>query len=173
LNLASHFNETTRLRAVRYLLLHHLCRTIEDAEDSVQDAFVNAWKHRASFRGHAKFSTWFTRIAVNEALMKRRTNAWKVSHFSDAVLSLPLSDGEMDSGEAIGTPALEYDPFLAKQLRGAISQLSPCDQQAVLCTYVYEWTLRETSNRLHVKLGTVKSRARRGKKKLQKLLNAA
>lgn len=42
----------------------------EEAEEVVQDAFVRAYQGLAKFRGDAKFSTWFHRIVVNEALRK-------------------------------------------------------------------------------------------------------
>ena len=44
----------------------------EDAEDAVQSAFVNAWQHLNQFEGRARFSTWVTRIAINEVLGKMR-----------------------------------------------------------------------------------------------------
>jgi RNA polymerase sigma-70 factor (ECF subfamily) len=46
-----------------------------EAEDVVQDAYVRAYHALASFRGEAAFSTWITRIAVNEAIARRRARA--------------------------------------------------------------------------------------------------
>jgi Sigma-70 region 2 len=43
--------------------------TREDAEDALQRCFQRAFTNLARFRGDAKFSTWVTRIAINEALM--------------------------------------------------------------------------------------------------------
>src|SRR5689334_22114761 len=43
-----------------------LCDDAE-AEDAVQQSYVNAFTHLNSFRGEAQFSTWLTRIAINEA----------------------------------------------------------------------------------------------------------
>lgn len=45
----------------------------EDAEEAMQDAFVKAFRHLDQFRGEARFSTWLTRIAVNQAIEKRNT----------------------------------------------------------------------------------------------------
>jgi RNA polymerase sigma-70 factor (ECF subfamily) len=45
----------------------------EDAEDSVQEAFVRAWRRLPSFRGEAGFPTWLHRIAVNASLDRLRT----------------------------------------------------------------------------------------------------
>src|SRR5579863_6791940 len=43
---------------------------VEDAEDAMQEAFIKAYRHLVRFRGESKFTTWLTRIAVNEALEK-------------------------------------------------------------------------------------------------------
>ncbi len=44
----------------------------EDAEEAMQDAFVKAYRHLAQFRRESKFTTWLTRITINEAVEKRR-----------------------------------------------------------------------------------------------------
>jgi RNA polymerase sigma factor (sigma-70 family) len=46
----------------------------EDAEDAVQDCFLNAFVHLKGFDGRSKFATWLTRIAINAALMRLRKN---------------------------------------------------------------------------------------------------
>jgi RNA polymerase sigma-70 factor (ECF subfamily) len=46
------------------------CR--EDAEDAVQTAFLKAFQHLDQFQGASRFSTWLTRIAINEGLGKLR-----------------------------------------------------------------------------------------------------
>jgi RNA polymerase sigma-70 factor (ECF subfamily) len=52
-----------------------------EAEDVVQDAYVRAFHALSTFRGDAAFSTWLTRIAVNEALARRRAR----NRFADVV----------------------------------------------------------------------------------------
>ena len=54
-------------RAARAIL-----RDEREAEDVVQEAYVNAYTHLAQFDGRAKFSTWLTRIAVYEAFARAR-----------------------------------------------------------------------------------------------------
>lgn len=44
----------------------------DEAEDVVQEAYVNAYEHLHQFAGSARFSTWLTRIAVNEAIARTR-----------------------------------------------------------------------------------------------------
>lgn len=51
----------------------------EDAEEAMQDTFVKAYRHLSQFRGDSRFTTWLTRIAVNEALQKRKARKNAVS----------------------------------------------------------------------------------------------
>jgi RNA polymerase sigma-70 factor (ECF subfamily) len=51
----------------------------EDAEEAMQDAFVKAFRHIEQFRRESRFTTWLTRIAVNEALQKRQARKSTVS----------------------------------------------------------------------------------------------
>src|SRR5580693_2460215 len=41
---------------------------VEDAEEAMQDTFIKPYRHLDHFRGESRFTTWLTRIAVNEAL---------------------------------------------------------------------------------------------------------
>ena len=50
----------------------HITNSREDAEEAVQDAFLKAFRHLQRFEERARFSTWLTRIVINEALMKLR-----------------------------------------------------------------------------------------------------
>jgi RNA polymerase sigma factor (sigma-70 family) len=57
-----------------FRISHRITRNREDAEDAVQECFLNAFIHLKSFNGRSRFSTWLTRIAMNAALMKLRKN---------------------------------------------------------------------------------------------------
>lgn len=54
-------------RAARAIL-----RDDADAEDALQDAWLEAYRHLSDFRGDAQLSTWLTRIVVTQALMRLR-----------------------------------------------------------------------------------------------------
>lgn len=43
-----------------------------EAEDALQDAYLEAYRHLNEFRGGSELSTWLTRIVVNQALMRLR-----------------------------------------------------------------------------------------------------
>jgi RNA polymerase sigma-70 factor (ECF subfamily) len=44
-----------------------------DAEDALQDAYLDAYRHIAEFRGAARLGTWLTRVVINHALMRLRS----------------------------------------------------------------------------------------------------
>src|SRR5919199_4413838 len=55
-----------------YRVARSILRDSSEAEDVVQETFVRAFTHLTDLRSDASFSTWLTRIAVNEALRRRR-----------------------------------------------------------------------------------------------------
>lgn len=61
----------------------------DDVEDVMQQAYLNAYQHLPQFAGEARFSTWLTRIAVNEALARRRK---RVFVQEDDEMTLTLAD---------------------------------------------------------------------------------
>src|SRR3954470_9115237 len=58
-----------------YRIGRAILRNDAEAEDVMQDAYVRAYEHLKQFQGKAKFSTWLSRIAVNEALARRKSFA--------------------------------------------------------------------------------------------------
>jgi RNA polymerase sigma-70 factor, ECF subfamily len=55
-----------------YRIARGVLRNNADAEDAVQEAYVSAFTHLASYRGESSLSTWLSRIAMNEALGRLR-----------------------------------------------------------------------------------------------------
>jgi RNA polymerase sigma-70 factor, ECF subfamily len=53
-----------------YRAIRSILRDDSESEDVMQEAYVRAYEHLAQFEGRAQFSTWLTRIAVNEALKR-------------------------------------------------------------------------------------------------------
>jgi RNA polymerase sigma-70 factor (ECF subfamily) len=62
----------TRFQGRVYRLARRLSASNSDAQDVMQDTFLQVYRSLGSFRGEAKFSTWLFRIATNAALMQRR-----------------------------------------------------------------------------------------------------
>ncbi len=55
-----------------FRIAQHITHNREDAQDAVQEAFLKVFRKLSQFRENSQFSTWLTRITVNESLMKLR-----------------------------------------------------------------------------------------------------
>jgi RNA polymerase sigma-70 factor (ECF subfamily) len=68
-----------------YRTVRAVLRSDNGVEDVMQQAYLNAYAHLHQFMGSAQFSTWLTRIAVNEALARRRKRGSAFDQGGDAV----------------------------------------------------------------------------------------
>ncbi len=68
-----------------YRTVRAVLRSDNGVEDVMQQAYLNAYAHLHQFMGSAQFSTWLTRIAVNEALARRRKPGSAFDQGGDAV----------------------------------------------------------------------------------------
>jgi RNA polymerase sigma-70 factor (ECF subfamily) len=64
-----------------FRVVRSIVRDDDESEDVVQDSYVRAFEHLSQFEGRATFATWLTRIAVNEALARKRRQ--KVIQYMD------------------------------------------------------------------------------------------
>jgi RNA polymerase sigma-70 factor (ECF subfamily) len=55
-----------------FRIAQHITHNWEDAQDAVQEAFLKVFRKLTQFQENSQFSTWLTRITVNESLMKLR-----------------------------------------------------------------------------------------------------
>jgi RNA polymerase sigma-70 factor (ECF subfamily) len=146
-------------------------RVREDAEDVVQQALQKAFIYLNSFEGKSSFSTWITRIAINEALMwLRRARALRevsvdnLSSEDEIVPALEIPDRSPD-------PEAEYLQREGLQiLFTAIGELRPGMRTAIELRELDELSTRETARRMDLSLSTVKARVFQGRKKLRETL---
>jgi RNA polymerase sigma-70 factor (ECF subfamily) len=80
-----------------------------EAEDVVQETYVRAYRDLARFRGEAAFSTWLTRIAVHEAIARRRARARLVDVDLQEVPMADERDPERSASDAELTRVLERE----------------------------------------------------------------
>ncbi|HYT22736.1 MAG TPA: RNA polymerase sigma factor [Candidatus Polarisedimenticolia bacterium] len=148
-------------------IAYAILRNKEDAEDAVQDAVLSAYVHLRNFEGRSAFTTWFTRIVLNAALMtlRKRTNS--------RIGSLPesSSSGEVSWTERIPTP--QPDPEMAcaegetfQFIDILLGKMSPVLRQSFTMTYYDEMSSREACTLLGVSIGTFKSRVFRARRHL-------
>jgi len=139
----------------------------EDAEDAVQQTFQQAFVHLKSFQGQSRFSTWLTRIAINEALMllrKRRPGHLSIEgHQSadDESFTLEIKDTAITPEEQYGQKELR------KVLSGAIDELRPILKTVVKLSEIGELSTKKTAETLGVRVGTVKARTFRARRLLR------
>ena len=146
-------------------------RVREDAEDVVQETFQKAFVHLKKFEGKSSFSTWATRIAINQALMLLRTRR--------ALHEVPVDDWSGDQGTALG-PELEdvsRDPeinYLRKEgariLSEAIRHLRPGMRRAVELRELSELSTQETAGLMGLSVAAIKARLFHARKQLSKAL---
>jgi RNA polymerase sigma-70 factor (ECF subfamily) len=155
-----------------YHTAYRLLGNTDDAQDVVQDAFLNAYQSLHQFKGDARFFTWLYRIAVNSAISLRR-RAGRVAG-RRAVLSADLPRGTTvePTDESDGSrpdSALERAED-EQRLRAALDGLTP-DHRAVLVLKEIEGRKYETiADVLGVPVGTVRSRLHRARLELRDLL---
>ena len=136
-----------------------------DAEDAVQQAYLNAYRHLAQFEGRAKFSTWLTRIAVYEALSRRRRSRDK---------SGATGDEEHVTHVASATPDPERQAYvvqLGALLEAALAALPDGYRRVFMLREVDGLNTAETAQQLRLSEGTVKTRLHRAKGLLQRKLH--
>ena len=150
----------------------HYMRDAAEADEAVQDAFVMAYSHLASFREELPFEVWFTRILINGCLdrIKARTRRERW------IAPLPATPGgECDLAERMaGSGPSPEDQLLARerrrQLAAALAKL-PARQRSVFMLSHYEGcTSREVSAVTGLNESTVRVHLFRAIRKLRTLL---
>lgn len=145
--------------------LAHLAGNVHEAEDLVQEAFVQAFLKIRSFQGQSSFFTWLYRIAFNLSVTQLRRKRTQVS--LDGPPDSPGIDPE-DPGEAV-TDKLTRDERAA-QVQAALATLSP-DYRAILVLREMEDCDYETiAEILDLPMGTVRSRLFRARMELRERL---
>jgi len=143
----------------------------EDAEDVAQESFHKAYLHLDAFQEKSRFSTWLTRIAMNEAfmLLRRRRGFHEV---------LPESpDDEVKSGaEAFvdQRPNPEESCWQRERkqlLTQAINRLAPKIRRTILLRDIEERSVEEAAQILGASIGAVKARIFQGRRKLRGTVN--
>jgi RNA polymerase sigma-70 factor (ECF subfamily) len=159
-----------RHEAKTFSVAFRITRNREDAQDVVQQSFHKAFVHLDSFQEKSSFSTWLTRIVINEGLMcLRRTRARREVSLGDVEseseeLFLPeIPDRRENPAEIY--EQLENDRILCE----AMNQLS-AEFRTVVRLRLEERTVGETAEILGLGIGTLKARLFRARQKLRVML---
>jgi len=146
-------------------LLYRTARAIlrddAEAEDCVQEAYLQGFRSIAAFRGESKLSTWLTRIVVNHALGTMRKRKKQDSDISlDNVLDL---DGHVRGASAsVGEPEQPEASALREEMRRIlernIDQLPSAFRTVFMLRALEEMSAQETAECLGIPEATVRTR---------------
>ena len=157
---AKAFESLYRLHVDRvYGLCLRMTGNVSEAEDSTQEAFIQAWDKLDRFRGDSAFATWMHRIAVNAVLGRKRKSKREQDRMqlADATASSPASVA--DTGEL-------------RDLADAVDRLPEGARHVFVLHAVYGYSHEETGEMLDIAAGTSKAQLHRARRLLTQQLEA-
>jgi RNA polymerase sigma-70 factor (ECF subfamily) len=169
-------------RAAR--IAYHYTRDAAEADEAVQDAFIKAYQHLASFREELPFDVWFTRILINGCLdrIKARTRRerWLVPMAGKAGTrgsggSWVGAPQERDVTERVAAGGLSPEQALLgrerrRQIATALAKLPERQRSVFVLSHVEGRTSREVSALTGLNESTVRVHLFRAIRKLRALL---
>ena len=143
-----------------------------EAEDVVQETYLSAFSNLSKFRGDSSLATWLTRIALNEALGRRRKQRATVTLES-------VETAQETSAQIVQFPTMntETDPErsaaqreIRKLLERAMDALPEPFRLVFVMRDVEEMSIGETASHLGIRPETVKTRLHRARRLLRQSL---
>lgn len=146
---------------------------VEDAEDAMQEAFINAYRHLDQFRRESRFTTWLTRIAINAAIQKRESRKESVS--LDESRTVTESSAEPFSPRRFETWRADPEKLYGKQelrqmIEAAIQSLPRIYREAFVLRDIEEMRAEEAAEAIGISIGALKSRLLRARLMLRETL---
>jgi RNA polymerase sigma-70 factor (ECF subfamily) len=149
-----------------YRAVRSIVRDEREVEDVMQQAYVNAFTHLRQFNGSARFSTWLTRIAMNEALARvRRRGRYDSFDEESSNVELFTTLNQSDNPER---QALAHE--LRDLLEWAIDRLPAGMREVFVLREVEGLSTVEAAECLGVSEDVVKTRLSRARAMLRRLL---
>lgn len=147
----------------------------DEAADVAQDAMLLAYRHRASFRGDSRYTTWLYRVAATTALMhlrkKRRMPKELTAHVTDE------AEDRADQDVLAEVPSPEASPeeaFLAHEAvamaRAHLDALGDKYGAVFMMRFCDGYSEAEIARELALNVGTVKTRAYRARTSVRREL---
>jgi RNA polymerase sigma-70 factor (ECF subfamily) len=150
-----------------YRVARAILRDDAEAEDVMQQAYVNAFTHLGQFESRARFSTWLTRIATYEALGRLRARR-RIKE-----VDVMLENADPFEGFAAPGPDPERQAFAAelrRALESSLESLSPAYRYVFVMRDVEGLSTAETAECLGVSEDVVKTRLHRARALLREAL---
>lgn len=148
-------------------------RSDQDAEDAVQDAFLQAFKNLDRFEGNAKLTTWLHRITVNASLMKLRKKRRTHEVAMEDLLPSYEDDGHRDrlvpEWTETGADVVSTSETRAA-VREAIDRLPDGYRNVLLLRDIEQLDTAETAELMGLSINATKTRLHRARQALRELL---
>lgn len=152
-----------RYSPILFGLLLRILRSRPEAEDVLQEVFVQVWQRAASFdEARGRPFTWLVMMARSRALDRLRA----VESRERTATAAAREEAEEVSDAARDAERAEE----REAVRGALAQIPEAQQRALLLAYFEGLSQSEIAARLGEPLGTVKTRMRAGVMKLRELM---
>ncbi len=147
-----------------YRAARAIVRDETEAEDVMQQAYVNAYAHLRQFDGRASFATWLTRIAVNEAISRARRRG-RYESFDD---QNPAFDTVFAMPAANNPERQAFAHEMKVILESAIDTLPDGQREVFMLREVEGLSTAETASSLGVSEDVVKTRLSRSRAALRR-----
>lgn len=147
-----------------------ILRDMANAEDEVQNACWKAFEHLGQFNKEAKFSTWLSRIVVNQCLMRLRKDRRARFLYLDEgvqneeIATLELSDEGPSPESSVGRSEV------AEVLRQEVSRIPPLLRDVFVLRDVQQLPMSDVANKLGISVAAAKSRLLRARLELRERL---
>ena len=149
-----------------YRAARAITRDDREAEDVMQQAYVNAYTHLRQFNGEARFGTWLTRIAIHEALSRVRRRG-RYEPFDDDLTNVePFLS--LDSRQNPERQAFSGE--LRELIEWAIDGLPDGAREVFVLREIEGLSTAETAEALEVSADVVKTRLSRARAALRRVL---
>lgn len=141
----------------------------DEAEDVVQQAYINAYEHLSSFEGRSRFSTWLTRIVIREAMARARKKGRLVPLEEESSRNGWGSEGrEVQVATTENPEATVMNEELRTVLEQTIDELPLKYRSVFVMREVDQMSIEETSESLGISAANVKVRLNRAKEMLRR-----
>jgi len=156
-----------RHRSISFKLAYSILRDRSDAEDEVQNATWKAYSHLDQFNYEAKFSTWLTRIVVNQCLMRlRKDKRAKFFYIDDVQIGDEV--GTLDLRDKADDPEVDLGRREVSQiLHQEVNRMPPLLKKVFWMRDIEERSMPDVADSLGISVAAAKSRLLRARQELK------
>lgn len=154
---------------------YRMLGSLEDAEDTVQETFLRAWRRRTTFQGRSTFRAWLYGIATNASLDAAARTRRRATASTEVLWLQPYPDHLLDAvapSEDEPEAAIVSKETIELAFLVAIQHLPPTQRAVLIVRDVLGWSARDTASLLESSVPAVNSALQRARATLKKHLPA-